>query len=77
MIEYLSYYRAGETVTLTVEVRTEAGYEDRQIAVTLYTAKEAGIKQESGQSENSSQESQSTPYDQNNPFGNFFPFFNY
>lgn len=77
LIEYLSYYRAGETVTLTVEVRTEAGYEDRQIAVTLYTAKEAGIKQESGQSENSSQESQSTPYDQNNPFGNFFPFFNY
>lgn len=77
LVEYLGYYRAGETVTLTVEVRTEAGYEERQIAVTLYTAKQAGVESESEQSGGQSQGSQSAPYDQTNPFGGFFPFFNY
>lgn len=80
LVEYLGYYKAGETVSLTVKVRTDADYEDRTISVTLYTAGEAGVSQESGQSEaqsgGQSQESQSTPNDQSNPFG-FFPFFNY
>lgn len=80
LVEYLGYYKAGETVNLTVKVRTDADYEDRTISVTLYTAGEAGVSQESGQSEaqsgGQSQESQSTPNGQSNPFG-FFPFFNY
>lgn len=80
LVEYLGYYKAGETVSLTVKVRTDADYEDRTISVTLYTAGEAGVSQESGQSEaqsgGQSQEGQSTPNGQSNPFG-FFPFFNY
>ena len=77
LVEYLGYYKAGETVSLTVKVRTEAGYEDRNISVTLYTAGEAGISEESSQNGEQSQESQSTPDDQTNPFGGFFPFFSY
>lgn len=75
--EYLTYYRAGETVTLTVAVRTDSGYEEREIPVTLYTAQEAGITPESNQNQGQSQGSEAYPYDQTNPFGNFFPFFNY
>lgn len=77
LVEYLSYYKAGEAVNLVVKVRTEAGYEDRNISVTLYTGEEAGVSQSEAQSGSQSQESQSTPNGQSNPFGNFFPFFNY
>ena len=81
LVEYLAYYRAGETVNLTVKVRNDAGYEDRQISITLDTAEDVGIESGNGQSEgqsgDSSQGGQSIPYDQNNPFGGFFPFFNY
>ncbi len=81
LVEYLAYYRAGETVNLTVKVRNDAGYEDRQISITLDTAEGVGIESGNGQSEGQSGDSfqggQSIPYDQNNPFGGFFPFFNY
>lgn len=81
LVEYLGYYKAGETVNLTVKVRTDTDYEDRNVSVTLYSAGEAGVDQQSGQSESQSgggsQSSQSSPYDQSNPFGGFFPFFNY
>lgn len=77
LIGYLGYYKAGETVTLTVQVRTDAGYEEREIPVTLYTAKEAGIEQTDNQSGASAQNGQSSQGDQSSPFGGFFPFFNY
>lgn len=80
LVEYLGYYKSGETVTLTVKVRTEAGYEDRQISVTLYSAKEAGVdteKQSGTDQDAGSQSGQGTPYSQSSPFENFFPFFNY
>ena len=77
LIGYLGYYKAGETVTLTVQVRTDAGYEEREIPVTLYTAKEAGVEQTDNQNGASSQNDQSSQGDQSNPFGGFFPFFNY
>ena len=44
LVEYLAYYRAGETVNLTVKVRNDAGYEDRQISITLDTAEDVGIE---------------------------------
>lgn len=80
LVEYLGYYKSGETVMLTVKVRTEAGYEDRQISVTLYSAEEAGVdtEQQSGQEQDAgSQSGQGTPYSQTNPFEGFLPFFNY
>lgn len=80
LVEYLGYYKSGETVTLTVKVRTEAGYEDRQVSVTLYSAKEAGVdteEQSSESQESQSQSGQGTPYSQTNPFEGFLPFFNY
>ena len=74
--EYLHYYKAGESVTLTVEVRTDSGYEAREISVTLCSAKEAGITQEAetGQQSEGSGSGQNSPYGEN-PFGGFFPFF--
>lgn len=77
--EYLTYYKAGETVTLTVKVRTDAGYEDREIPVTLYTAEEAGISSDNGQAQQQSgsqgqSEGGSNGYYQS-PFGSMFPFF--
>ena len=77
LIGYLGYYKAGETVNLTVQARTDAGYEEREVPVTLYTAREAGIEQETDQNDAQSQGSQTVPNDQSNPFGGFFPFFNY
>lgn len=79
LVEYLGYYKAGETVNLTVEVRSEDGYEARQIAVTLYSAKEAGAASQDRQNGKSSDETSGnygevTP-NQENPFGNVFPFF--
>lgn len=76
LVEYLGYYKAGETVNLTVQVRTEDGYEARQIAVTLYSAKEAGIAAQSGtpSDETSGNYGEYTPNEEN-PFGGFFPFF--
>lgn len=80
LIEYLSYYKAGETVTLNVKVRTDEGYEDRKIDVTLCTAEEAGIttEEENKESEAPSQEEESGQYGQyggGNYFDQFFPFF--
>ena len=81
LIEYLGYYRAGETVSLTVEVRTESGYEARQISVTLYSAKEAGVETQGGQNGASSDGAQGNygeiSPNEENPFGGFFPFFNW
>ena len=79
--EYLTYYKAGETITLTVKVRTDAGYEDRQIPVTLYTAEEAGAVSENSQDQKQSEaeapaeDGYYVPYGQTNPFENLFPFF--
>ncbi len=78
--EYLAYYRAGETIDITVSVRTDSGYEDRTYSVTLCTAEEAGITIENTQTQDQDQSSgsqygQTSPYDQTNPFGGFFPFF--
>lgn len=77
--EYLAYYKAGEAATLTVEVRTDAGYEERQIPVTLYTAEEAGITTDNSQTQQQSgsqgqSEGGSNGYYQS-PFGSMFPFF--
>lgn len=79
LVEYLGYYRTGETVNLTVEVRTESGYEARQISVTLYSAEDAGAVTQDGQSSAPSGEAQGdngayTPNEEN-PFEGFFPFF--
>lgn len=80
--EYLTYYKADETITLTVKVRNDAGYEDRQIPVTLYTAEEAGIESDNSQTQEQSgtqvpsEGGYYVPSDQMNPFGNLFPFFN-
>lgn len=80
--EYLTYYKADETITLTVKVRNDAGYEDRQIPVTLYTAEEAGIESDNSQFQEQSgtqvpsEGGYYVPSDQMNPFGNLFPFFN-
>lgn len=79
LVEYLGYYKAGETVTLNVKVRTEADYEDRQISVTLYSAKEAGVttEEQSGSGQNEQSGGSQGSSSQTNPFENFFPFFNY
>lgn len=79
LVEYLGYYKAGETVTLNVKVRTEADYEDRQISVTLYSAKEAGVttEEQSGSGQNGQSGGSQGSSSQTNPFENFFPFFNY
>lgn len=78
--EYLTYYKAGETVTLTVKVRTDAGYEERQIPVTLYTAKEAGITTDDSQAQQQSGSQGQSEGDYNyysvDPFESLFPFFN-
>ena len=81
LLEYLGYYKAGETVSLTVEVRTEEGYETRQISVTLYSAKEAGVttreKQNGTPSDGTQGDSGEIVPNEENPFGNVFPFFNW
>lgn len=80
LVEYLTYYKAGETVNITVKVRNDSGYEDRQISITLATAEGVGIEQGNDQNQrqgDSSQGGQSIPYDQSNPFGGIFPFFSY
>ena len=78
LVEYLGYYRVGETIALTVEVRTESGYEARQISVTLCSAQEAGV---TTQGEVPSQEvpesSGEMVPNEENPFSGFFPFFNW
>ena len=76
--KYLTYYKAGETVTITAQVRTDAGYEEKQVQVTLYTASEAGIVQDSGtqQQEQGQQQTPSDPYGNFNPFEDFFRYFN-
>lgn len=76
--EYLSYYAAGETVTLNVKVRADDGYVDKTIKVTLCSADEAGISEESGETKAPAQEEQEQQNSGNgyNPFGGFFPFFN-
>ena len=78
--EYLTYYKAGETVTLTVKVRTDSGYEEKQIPVTLCAAEEAGITTDNSQTQQSGSQNQSEgdgyEYYQTNPFESLFPFFN-
>lgn len=80
LVEYMGYYRTGETVGLTVEVRTEDGYEPREISVTLYSADEAGVTTQGGQDEPADgtpgNYGEIVPNEQN-PFGGFFPFFNW
>jgi len=66
---YLSYYKAGETVTLTVLVRGETEYSEKKVDVVLGTMAEAGV------TESQAQPPQDIPYDSGNgynPFG-FFP----
>lgn len=41
--EALSYYKAGETIEITVRTR-DSGYEEQTVSVTLSSAKEAGIE---------------------------------
>ena len=77
LVSYLSGYRAGETVTLTVEVNNGNGYEAKQISVTLYSAAEAGVNQDgqgSAPAQDNAQESNGGYAPNENPFGNFFPF---
>ncbi len=74
--EYLSYYAAGETVTLNVKVRTDNGYEDRKIEVTLCSAEEAGVSEEDEEKANAPVQEQQGNAGGQNPFGGFFPFFN-
>lgn len=78
--EYLTYYKAGEAVTLTVKVRTDSGYEEKQIPVTLCAAEEAGITTDNSQTQQSGSQNQSEgdgyEYYQANPFESLFPFFN-
>lgn len=66
---YLSYYKAGETVELTVLVRGETEYKEKKFQVVLGTMEEAGV------TANESQPQQEMPYNNGNgysPFG-FFP----
>lgn len=61
-----------------MKVRTDAGYEDRNFDVTLYSAEEAGITTQENQTPGTDSNS-GTEYvlpDGQNPFGGFFPFFN-
>lgn len=55
----LAYYHAGESVTITIKVQDGSDYVDKDVTVTLSSAKEAGISS----SENNSQPSQ--PYEDN------------
>ena len=77
LVEYLSYYKAGETVNLTVEVRTESGYAARQISVTLCSAEEAGITAQNGTPSAGAGSDGGYAPNEENPFGSFFPFFGY
>lgn len=75
--EYLDYYAAGETVTLTVQVRMESGYEEREMKAVLCTAKEVNASektQEKNQEEQAPDQSGQSGQGVN-PFGGFFPFF--
>ncbi len=77
--EYLDYYSAGETVTLKVQIRTDTGYEEKEIKVTLCSAEEAGVtqqtEQQDGQDDGQDEQGSGYPYGGQNPFGGFFPFF--
>lgn len=75
--EYLDYYKAGETVELTVEVRTDAGYEEKEISVTLCSAEEAGVSDssEGGKGQAPDQNGQNGQNGGWNSYNGFFPFF--
>jgi len=63
---YLSYYKAGEKVTLTVNVQSTSGYTSKSVGVTLGTQSEAGISsQEETQSSSESQDQESQQDQQN------------
>lgn len=70
--EYLSYYKAGETVTLTLQRVSEEGYKEAQLDVTLIKADEIVTEEEAVQEQMPEEEDDS--YYNLNPFGNFFPF---
>lgn len=63
---YLSYYKAGETVTLTILVRGETEYSEKKIDVVLGTMDEAGVTEQQPQ-----QQMPNGPSGYIDPFGFF------
>lgn len=86
--DYLSYYQAGEDVTLTVEVQGTDGYTEETIDVTLGTEEEAGISSDDTSSDSDSSSSSATEEapssgsdgssseTEENPYSDFFNYFN-
>ncbi len=72
--DLLSYYAAGETITITVQVQSNGGYQEKQIHVLLGTEEEAGIASSESSTGNNSSQSSGNGY-QETPYGNFYDFF--
>lgn len=74
--EYLSYYRVGETVTLTLQRPSEDGYKESELEVVLSKGTETEAETETTPDtapENNPSDGYENYY-RINPFGNFFPF---
>ena len=68
--EQLSYYAAGETVEITIQVSQNGQYEEQTVSVTLGAASDAEASQSQTQnqgSQNQSQDSQDQQFGM--PFG--------
>ena len=70
--EQLSYYAAGETVEITIQVSQNGQYEEQTVSVTLGAAADAEASQSQTQnqgSQNQSQDSQGQDQQFGMPFG--------
>lgn len=81
--EYLTYYKAGETVKLTVQEQGSNGYTEKTIEVKLGTQSEAGIssssettqQQETQDNSGSQDQGGSNGSDSQNPYSDLFNYF--
>ena len=77
----LTYYKAGEKVKMTIKVQNGSDYEEKEITVTLSSAKDAGIKEQS-KNDNKTQQLPSSNSGSNenknrNSYPNFDDWFNH
>lgn len=62
----LTYYSAGETVTMTLQVAEGSSYTEKEISVTLSSAEEAGITTSNSTNNGNTQNNESGFYDNQN-----------
>lgn len=65
----VTYYKAGETVTVTIQTQGASGYEEKEVSVTLG---KSAVKDQSTTEQQVPSDSHGTPYGNQSPYGNQF-----